>query len=314
RHFSSKTFNLLRSSARTFKASAPSSTVGTTKPAYSPPLATIPNAIEFAQWITAVHGQTVHVVYTEKRPIPLIHYVTAVGGHGLVKVQDGAGEFNLQAFSGLQKEISRRRVNEEDIKNVLDAMVSKDCLPIIIFSFARRDCEKFALALNNEDFSNEDERDMIETIFNNALSSLRKEDRNIPLIQQILPMLKRGVGIHHSGLLPIIKEIVEILFQEGLLKVLFATETFSIGLNMPARSVVFTSLSKFDGQNTRLISSGEYTQMSGRAGRRGIDMQGIVVSILSDNINPMDVRQVFCGEADVLNSAFHLSYNMIINL
>ncbi|KAG0441242.1 hypothetical protein DMUE_1198 [Dictyocoela muelleri] len=276
--------------------------------------ATIPNAIEFAQWITAVHSQTVHVVYTEKRPIPLTHYFTAVGGHGLVKVKDSTSDFNLRAFSSLQKEISRRRVNEEDIKNVLDAMVAKECLPIIIFSFARRECEKFAMALNSEDFTNEDEKDMIETIFNNALSSLRKEDRSIPLIQHILPMLKRGVGIHHSGLLPIIKEIVEILFQEGLLKVLFATETFSIGLNMPARSVVFTSLTKFDGQSMRLISSGEYTQMSGRAGRRGIDTQGIVVSILAETMNSMEVKEIFCGEADILDSAFHLTYNMIINL
>ena len=87
-------------------------------------------------------------------------------------------------------------------------------------------------------------------------------------------MLKRGVGVHHSGLLPIVKEVVEILFQEGLIKVLFATETFSTGLNMPAKTVVFANARKFDGGNYRWLSSGEYIQMSGRAGRRGLDDRG----------------------------------------
>ena len=85
----------------------------------------------------------------------------------------------------------------------------------------------------------------------------------------MLPMLERGIGIHHGGLLPILKEVIEILFQEGLIKALFATETFAMGLNMPARTVVFSSAKKFDGKDTRYISSGEYIQMSGRAGRRG---------------------------------------------
>ena len=93
-------------------------------------------------------------------------------------------------------------------------------------------------------------------------------DKELPQIKNILPLLRRGIGIHHSGLLPILKEIIEILFQEGLLKVLFATETFSIGLNMPAKTVVFTSVRKWDGKGFRWVSGGEYIQMSGRAGRR----------------------------------------------
>ena len=88
-------------------------------------------------------------------------------------------------------------------------------------------------------------------------------------VSKVLPMLERGIGIHHGGLLPILKEVIEILFQEGLIKALFATETFAMGLNMPARTVVFSSAKKFDGKDTRYISSGEYIQMSGRAGRRG---------------------------------------------
>ena len=101
----------------------------------------------------------------------------------------------------------------------------------------------------------ESERDMVSQVFKNAISSLNEDDRQLPQIEHILPLLRRGIGIHHGGLLPILKETIEILFQEGLLKVLFATETFSIGLNMPAKTVVFTSVRKFDGKDTRWVST-----------------------------------------------------------
>jgi ATP-dependent RNA helicase DOB1 len=93
-------------------------------------------------------------------------------------------------------------------------------------------------------------------------------------------IIKKGIGIHHGGLLPLLKEVVELLFQEGLLKVLFSTETFSMGLNMPARTVVFTSIKKWDGEKSRWITGGEYIQMSGRAGRRGLDKKGITILMM----------------------------------
>ena len=95
-------------------------------------------------------------------------------------------------------------------------------------------------------------------IFKNAIKTLSEEDAQLPQIQMMLPCLKRGIGIHHGGLLPIVKEVIELLFQEGLLKVLFTTETFSMGINMPAKTVVFTSIEKFDGEEYRWISGGEY--------------------------------------------------------
>jgi ATP-dependent RNA helicase DOB1 len=128
----------------------------------------------------------------------------------------------------------------------------------------------------------------------NAIQSLSDDDRELPQIVTILPMLKRGVGIHHGGLLPILKEVIEILFQEGLIKCLFATETFSIGINMPARTVVFTNTRKFDGKDFRWITSGEYIQMSGRAGRRGKDTSGIVIQMVDEKIEP-DVCKSECA-------------------
>ncbi len=97
---------------------------------------------------------------------------------------------------------------------------------------------------------------MVEDVFNNAMTMLSDEEKELPQIQQILPLLKRGIGIHHGGLLPILKEVIEILFQEGLIKILFATETFSIGLNMPAKTVVFTAVTKFDGKEFRNLTGG----------------------------------------------------------
>ncbi|CAH2047427.1 unnamed protein product [Thlaspi arvense] len=135
----------------------------------------------------------------------------------------------------------------------------------------------------------------------------------IILVSSLLPILKRGIGVHHSGLLPILKEVIEILFQEGLIKCLFATETFSIGLNMPAKTVVFTNVRKFDGDKFRWLSSGEYIQMSGRAGRRGIDKRGICILMVDEKMEPAIAKSMLKGSADSLNSAFHLSYNMLLN-
>lgn len=168
----------------------------------------------------------------------------------------------------------------------------KNYQPVIVFSFSKKECESNATQMSKLDFNNEDERQLVDTIFCNALESLSEDDRVLPQIDNILPILKRGIGIHHSGLLPILKEVIELLFQEGLIKVLFATETFSIGLNMPAKTVVFTSARKFDGKEFRWVTSGEYIQMSGRAGRRGLDDRGIVILMLDEKMEPQIAKNM----------------------
>ncbi|KAG8898141.1 ATP-dependent RNA helicase mtr4 [Tulasnella sp. 403] len=164
------------------------------------------------------------------------------------------------------------------------------------------------------DLNKEEEAEQVETIFKNAMDCLSETERGLPQIEHILPLLKRGIGIHHGGLLPILKETVEILFQEGLIKVLFATETFSIGLNMPAKTVVFNTVQKFDGREYRTLTSGEYIQMSGRAGRRGLDERGVVIMMVNEKLEPSAAKNMVKGEADRLDSAFHLGYNMVLNL
>ncbi|KAJ3022834.1 Exosome RNA helicase MTR4 [Thoreauomyces humboldtii] len=193
-------------------------------------------------------------------------------------------------------------------------IMSKNYHPVIVFSFSKRECEANALTLSKLDLTSGEEKSMTDDIFKNAVAGLSEDDRSLPQIEHILPLLRRGIGIHHSGLLPILKEVIEILFQEGLLKVLFATETFSIGLNMPAKTVVFTSVRKFDGKAQRWLSGGEYIQMSGRAGRRGLDDRGIVILMLDEKMEPAVAKGMLKGVSDPLNSAFHLTYSMILNL
>jgi ATP-dependent RNA helicase DOB1 len=193
-------------------------------------------------------------------------------------------------------------------------IMQKNYNPVIVFSFSKRECEGNALAMSKLEFNSVDEQDLVTNIFNNAIENLAQEDRELPQIANLLPLLQRGIGIHHSGLLPILKEVIEILFQEGLIKVLFATETFSIGLNMPAKTVVFTNTQKWDGTQQRILSSGEYIQMSGRAGRRGLDDRGVVILMCDSKLEPAAAKEMIKGEADRLDSAFHVGYNMVMNL
>lgn len=201
-----------------------------------------------------------------------------------------------------------------NIFKIVKMIMEHSLAPVIIFSFSKRDCEVYASQMARLDFNTIEEKKLVDEVFNNAMDVLNEEDRKLPQVQNLLPLLRRGIGIHHGGLLPILKETIEILFGEGLLKALFATETFAMGLNMPARTVVFTSSRKFDGKNFREITSGEYIQMSGRAGRRGLDDKGIVILMVDEKVSPAVGREIVQGKPDPINSAFHLTYNMVLNL
>ncbi|KAL8688678.1 MAG: hypothetical protein Q9218_005471 [Villophora microphyllina] len=301
--------------------------------------ATIPNAMQFAEWITKTHGQPCHVVYTDFRPTPLQHYFFPAGADGIHLVVDEKGHFREENFNKAMTTIGEKqgddpanamakrkgrgkdkRLNKggtkdtSDIYKIIKMIMQKNYNPVIVFSFSKNMCESYALQMSNMTFNEDSEKAMVEKVFNSALEMLSDEDKKLPQIQNILPLLRRGIGIHHSGLLPILKETIEILFQEGLIKVLFATETFSIGLNMPAKTVVFTSVRKFDGVQQRWVSPSEFVQMSGRAGRRGLDDRGIVIMMIDEKIEPATAKEIVRGEQDKLNSAFYLGYNMILNL
>ncbi len=303
--------------------------------------ATIPNAFQFAEWIAKIHRQACHVVYTDFRPTPLQNYFFPAGGNGIHLIVDEKGNFKEHNFNEAMAAIESKKGadpadwsakqkgrgknkktskggdapdEKADIAKVIKMIIKKNFQPVIVFNFAKRECEQLALKTSSMKFNAPDEEEMVNHVFNNALNQLSEDDKNLPQISNILPLLRKGIGVHHSGLLPILKETIEILFQEGLIKVLFATETFSIGLNMPARTVVFTQVTKWDGVQRRPLTSSEYIQMAGRAGRRGLDDRGIVIMMVDDKLEPDVARSVVVGHQDRLNSAFHLGYNMVLNL
>ena len=192
-----------------------------------------------------------------------------------------------------------------------------DLLPGCIFVFSKKRCEENADALSNLDFCTATEKSAIHMIIERSIARLRPEDRILPQIRRLRDLLSRGIAVHHGGLLPIVKEVVEILFAKTLVKVLFATETFAMGLNLPTRTVVFSGFRKHDGRAFRDLLPGEYTQMAGRAGRRGIDLVGsvIIVTSNSDEAPPAaTLRQMILGDPTKLRSQFRLTYNMILNL
>jgi len=246
--------------------------------------ATIPNASQFADWICEIHHQPCHVLYTNFRPVPLQHYIFPQGGEGLHLVVDEKGKFreaNFQkAMAALQSGSTEAAASDamlasgngkkrkrgstgggdgkkggqfNDLHRIVKLIMERNLNPVIVFSFSKKDCERFALALNREDYTDEVEKDLISQVYSNAIEALSEDDQKLPQVQALLPLLKRGIGVHHGGLLPILKEIVEILFAESLIKCLFATETFSIGINMPAKTVVFTNTRKWDGKDFRYV-------------------------------------------------------------
>uniref|UniRef100_A0A8C1TPV3 Exosome RNA helicase MTR4 n=1 Tax=Cyprinus carpio TaxID=7962 RepID=A0A8C1TPV3_CYPCA len=282
--------------------------------------ATIPNARQFAEWICHLHKQPCHVVYTDYRPTPLQHYIFPAGGDGLHLVVDENGEFREDNFNTAMQvlrdagDTGGNAGGPSNVFKIVKMIMERNFQPVIIFSFSKKECEAYALQVAKLDFNTDDEKKLVEEVFNNATDCLSDEDKKLAQVEHVLPLLKRGIGIHHGGLLPILKETIEILFSEGLIKALFATETFAMGINMPARTVLFTSARKFDGKDFRWITSGEYIQMSGRAGRRGMDERGIVIFMVDEKMSPAVGKQLLKGSADPLNSAFHLTYNMVLNL
>jgi ATP-dependent RNA helicase DOB1 len=199
--------------------------------------ATIPNANEFVDWVSKIHRQPCHVVYTEYRPVPLQHFVFPAGSEGLFLVVDEMGKFredNFQrAMALMQQGPIQAAVNDAeekkkgnrnqakttflaDLFKIIRLVMDRELDPCIVFSFSKKECEAYALQMSRLDFNDEDEKELVSKVFTNAMESLSEDDQALPQISTILPLLKRGIGIHHGGLLPILKEVIEILFQVTL--------------------------------------------------------------------------------------------------
>ena len=289
--------------------------------------ATVANIHELGKWIREIRSHPLEVIESHWRPVPLTHRLwnprTGVFDLGdLPAMRRRAASFADEAkHHGRGGRPDRRgghdrrppRPMQPEPDRLLDELEQVGALPALVFSFSRKDCERHARRNGGRELLSRDER---------AKMALLQEDlielfRLPPTTQggEILSLARRGIGYHHAGMLPIDKELVERMFTSGLLKMLFTTETFALGINMPARSVVFHSLRKFDGVSVDWLRTREYMQMAGRAGRQGIDREGLVFSVLDDTaLSEAPLERILSGTPESVMSRFKLSYSTILHL
>jgi superfamily II RNA helicase len=259
--------------------------------------ATIPNIKQVAAWIESIHKKPVKTVIEEKRPVPL-HFFYQCGN----EVVD-----NIPAL----KRLKRGRPNK--LFTLINYLRQKEGLPAIYFVFGRRRAEELAQELKGFGFLNNPERQKIEDLYRSLLQRYNLEsDRTAA---ELLPLVQRGIAFHHAGMLPTLKEVVERLFTSRLLKVIFTTETFALGINMPSRSVMFDALRKFYGRYVRNLKTRDFYQMAGRAGRRGIDEEGFVYCRVNpQRTNPDEVKRIIFGKPEEVKSQLNTSYATVLNL
>ncbi|MBB4690852.1 DEAD/DEAH box helicase [Paractinoplanes abujensis] len=296
--------------------------------------ATVSNYEEFADWLVTVRGKT-EVIVSEHRPVPLWqHMLVGRRMFDLFHDADAAKKHDVHPeLLRYSREMLRRlemtdrsygpgrggrgkRWQPPPRAEVVDRLERADLLPAILFIFSRAGCDaavQQCLAAGLR-LTNADERAEIRRIAEARVASIPREDLSVLGYWEWLDGLERGVAAHHAGMLPAFKEAVEECFVQGLVKAVFATETLALGINMPARCVVLERLVKFNGEAHVDLTPGEYTQLTGRAGRRGIDVEGHAVVLWSPEVDPRHVAGLASTRTYPLRSSFRPSYNMAVNL
>jgi len=283
--------------------------------------ATIGNYQEIADWMSANRGP-VATVFHEQRPVELKLWLAMQNRFLPLFAPDGGIDQRTWARASRQEEADYRirgynRLPSNDLLGVIDELSRLQMLPAIYFIFSRRGCRDALqrCSYHEIDLTDGAEKAEIERASSARLESLRDPDEAALYRRMVdAEMLRRGLAVHHAGLLPYHKELVEELFQAGLIKVVFATETLSLGINMPARAVVVSSFTKFDGVNFSNLTTGELTQLMGRAGRRGIDVIGHGAILKESDVEIGTIYEVAMGEGLVVESKFLPNYNMALNL
>ena len=287
--------------------------------------ATVSNAEEFGEWLGEVRGET-EVIVSEIRPIPLFQHVLI--GSRLMDLFEQPGRINPEILQREREAIRRSslgrnrrgRFTEPSDRmsraEIIEKLQRENLLPAITFIFSRVGCDaavKQCLHAGLRLTSPEERVEIRQTALRYT-QNIAEEDLEVLGFQEWLTALERGIAAHHAGLLPSFKGAVEDLFQRGLVKAVFATETLALGINMPARTVVLEKLIKFNGEAHVPITPGEYTQLTGRAGRRGIDIEGNAVIQWSPTVDSASAAGLASTRTYPLRSSFSPTYNMAINL
>jgi len=276
--------------------------------------ATIPNAVEFSDWIQAIKKHEVKTVKASKRNVPLekSFYDYELGLTTLEKIKQAKSIPSFERSRGKKKKWRRRR---EPMPNHVDLIkeLGKEKTPCLFFHFSRNLCQENALELSRKNLFQRNP-EIIEFV-HEKLRTAPIDINKLKSTQILKQTLQQGIGFHHAGLLPILKEIVEELFTAGKINVLYVTETFAVGINMPAKTVCFYSLRKYDGRSFRSLNTKEFFQIAGRAGRRGIDKIGYVVTMVNRNgFNYNEIKSVTDKDMEPIQSQFKLSINSVLNL
>ena len=282
--------------------------------------ATVSNAEEFGAWLTEVRGPTAVVVW-EHRPVPLWQHVM-VGRtiYDLYAATGGENVINPQLLGASRRMVSGRKgrppSRRVDRARVVESLDRDGLLPAIVFIFSRAGCDAAVeqILASGLKLTTDAEAAEIRRIVEHRTRALAHEDLGALGFFSWARALEAGVASHHAGLIPLFKEVVEELFTIGLLRVVYATETLALGINMPARSVVLERLVKWNGSAHVPLTPGEYTQLTGRAGRRGIDIEGHAVVLHGPEVDVEAVAGLAGKRTYPLNSAFHATYNMAANL
>src|SRR6201986_4496320 len=290
--------------------------------------ATVSNAEEFGDWLAQVRGGT-QVVVDEHRPVPLWQHMLA--GRRLYDLftDDDHREVNQELVRLAHREAIRQpssrpgRGGHRQKRNaapyrpeIIDRLDGAGLLPAITFIFSRAGCDaavQQCLAAGLR-LTTPDEAQIIEDTASRRTADIPDEDLTVLGYHDWVLALRRGIAAPHAGLLPVFKEVVEELFTAGLVRAVFATETLALGINMPARTVVLEKLDKWNGETHAALTPGEYTQLTGRAGRRGIDVEGHAVVLWSPEVDPRHVAGLASTRTYPLRSSFRPSYNMAVNL
>src|SRR3954447_15048366 len=294
--------------------------------------ATVSNAEEFGDWLQEVRGDTT-VIVEEHRPVPLWQSVLVGRRLHDLFVDDAQHDVNptLTRLASDEARFARihtaqrpqrggrrprSRVDVPSRPEVVESLDRAGLLPAIVFIFSRAGCNAAVLQCLRSGLRLVEpaERARIRHVLQERTADIPKEDLSVLGFGEFADGLERGIAAHHAGMLPIFKEIVEQLFSEGVVKVVFATETLALGINMPARSVVLESLVKWNGEAHVDLTPGEYTQLTGRAGRRGIDVEGHGVVLWTPGFDPRHLAGLASTRTYPLRSSFRPSYNMAVNL
>jgi superfamily II RNA helicase len=313
--------------------------------------ATLDNPEKFAYWLetrgelTPICKKEVYLTKKQIRAVPLIHYSFITVTNSINKaikdkatqeeiklltnkpfvIQDEKGVFNEIHFKNMTRmlelfEKNNVRVKRQQVLNkVSEFLVEKEMLPALCYVFSRKQLEKCAreLTTNLLEFDSK----VPYTVDRECEQIIRKlpnyeEYLHLPEYLDMVKLLRKGVGIHHAGLMPILREMTEILFAKGFIKILFCTETMSVGINLPVKTTIFTDVIKYNGEINRILYSHEYTQSSGRAGRLGLDTVGHVIHLnnLFRNVETVNYKKMMNGTPQILTSKFKISYNLLLNL